>query len=501
MFLDRERELDGLRQRYEAGGAELFVLYGRRRVGKSALVREFCRGKPHAYFLASQVRERDNLDQFQEALTAARPDALLESLRFNSWEAALAYLTRLGESEPFVVVLDEFPYLCQDNPALPSIVQKWWDTAGKSSRIFLVLCGSQISFMEHELLAERSPLYGRRTGQEHLRPLLPWDAARFFRDYSVRDRLASYGILGGIPAYLERFHPNQSLKANLMREALNPQGFLYDEVHFLLRTELTQITTYLSLLKAVAGGAARITEIASRAGVPATAASRYLGTLRELGLIRREVPFTERHPEKSKRGVYVVGDPFVAFWCRFILPHQSLIQAGQGETVWREFIRPILDTHLGVIFEEVCRQYVLHRWADVYGATPRRVGRFWAGDHDVDVVAELASGQERQVLVGECKWWKAPVGRNVLEELRERARLLQARLQGDIRLAIFSLSGFTDELRSAANRGDVTLVDGEGLLATRDRAATAHSSSTKTGRFSAHIRASRNNRARVELAP
>jgi len=466
VFIDRDRELDGLNQRYQEERAELFVLYGRRRVGKSALVQEFCRGKPHVYFLASQVRELDNLDQFREAVAAARPDPLLESLRFNSWEPALAYLNRLAESERFVVVLDEFPYLRQDNPALPSILQKWWDTAGKASRIFLVLCGSQVGFMEHELLAERSPLYGRRTGQEHLGPLLPWDAALFFPGYSVRDRLAAYGILGGIPAYLERFHQAQTLKANLMREALNPQGFLYDEVHFLLRTELTQITTYLSLLKAVAGGATRITEIATRAGVPATAASRYLGTLRELGLIRRDVPFTERHPEKSKRGVYVVGDPFVAFWCRFILPHQSLIQAGQGETVWREFIKPALDTHLGLVFEEVCRLYVLHRWADTYGPAPRRVGRFWTGDYDVDVMAELAAGKERQVLVGECKWWKAPVGRNVLEELKARALSLPAEWQDRLRLVIFSLSGFTDELQSAADREEVTLVAGEALLRT-----------------------------------
>jgi hypothetical protein len=464
MFLNRTRELDGLNQRYREGRAELFMLYGRRRVGKSALLHEFCQGKPHVYFLASQVREADNLDQFREALAAARPDPLLDSLRFNSWEAALAYLTRVARNEPFVVALDEFPYLCQDNPALPSIVQKWWDTTGQASRLFLVLCGSRIGFMEHELLAERSPLFGRRTGQERLGPLLPWEATRFFPDYSARDRLAAYGLLGGIPAYLERFRPNQSLKSNVMREALDPQGFLYDEVHFLLRTELTQITTYLTLLKAVAGGATRITEIAGRAGLPATAASRYLTTLRELGLVRRDVPFTEPHPEKSKRGIYVVSDPFVAFWCRFILPHQSLIQAGQGETVWREFVKPVLDTHLGLVFEEVCRQYVLHRWAENHGAPPRRVGRLWAAEYDLDVMAEVVTGRERQVLVGECKWWKAPVGRNVLDDLKARVASLPAEWRARVRFAIFALSGFTDELRAAARREQVALVTGADLL-------------------------------------
>lgn len=464
MFVNREGELAWLEERHASGQAEFLVLYGRRRIGKSALLREFGRGKAHVYFVASQVREPDNLDQFREALAAARPDPLLDSLRFNSWDAALAYLTRLAEKERFVVVLDEFPYLCQDNPALPSLLQRWWDTAGKSSRLKLVLCGSQIGFMERDVLAERSPLFGRRTGQSQLGPLLPWDAARFLSDWSARDQLTAFGIFGGVPAYLERVNPDETLKANLLREALRPQGFLYDEVHFLLRTELTQITTYLSILKAVAGGATRITEIASRAGIPATAASRYLTTLRELGLVRRDVPFTERHPEKSKRGLYFVADPFVGFWCRFILPHQSLIQAGQGATVWREFIRPQLDTHLGPAFEEVCRQYVLHRWAVTHGATPIRVGRVWAADHDLDVVAELADGRARPLLIGECKWWRSQVGANVLRELRDRAARLGDELKRPTRLAIFSLSGFTDELRSVAKQGDVTLVSAEHLL-------------------------------------
>jgi len=467
MFLDRDRELAWLDDCYNSGKAELLVLYGRRRVGKSALLSESCQGKPHVYFLASQVRESDNLDQFREALAAAHPDPLLDSLRLNSWEAALAYTARLANTGRFIVVLDEFPYLCHENPALPSVLQKWWDTTGKSSQLMLILCGSQISFMERDVLAERSPLFGRRTGQAQLGPLLPWDAARFFPDWSVRERLAGYGVLGGIPAYLERVDRHRSLGANLMREALRPQGFLYDEVHFLLRTELTQIATYLSVLKAVAGGGTRLTEIGTRAGIPATAASRYLSTLRELGLVRREVPFTEEHPEKSKRGIYVIGDPFVSFWCRFVLPHQSLIQAGQGEAVWRELISPHLDTHLGLVFEEICRQYVLHRWAEKHGATPMRVGRAWAGEYDIDVMADLVAGARRRTLVGECKWWKSPVGVNVLRDLSRKAAALALPAGRALELALFSLSGFTDELKAAARQGNVTLISGADLLEVR----------------------------------
>lgn len=469
MFLNRLRELQGLNRRYAGEMAELFVLYGRRRTGKSALLREFCQGKSHLYYLASQVRERDNLAQLREALLAAYPDPLLASMQFTSWEVVFHYLTQLAQRERFVVVLDEFPYLCQENPALPSIMQRWWDMAGKQSRMMLVLCGSHVGFMEQEILAERSTLFGRRTGQMRLEPLLPWDATRFFPSYTPRERLTAYGILGGIPAYLERFDPRQDILSNVLHEALDPQGFLYEEVHFLLRTELTQITTYLSLLKAVAGSATRLSEMASRAGIPATSASKYVTLLRDMGLFRREVPVTEEHPEKSKRGLYFINDPFVSFWCRFILPYQSLIQAGQGEKVWQEFIAPVLDTHLGMVFEDVCRQYVLHRWTESQAGVPRRVGRWWTGETEIDVLAELRQEGETVTLAGECKWWTAPVGENVLDDLQQKTQALPMSWQRKIQYALFAVNGFTEGLQERAVKENVLLFDGSMLLETENR--------------------------------
>jgi len=464
MFVNRKRELRSLNDRHAGARAELFVLYGRRRTGKSALLREWCRDKAHVYFLASQVREPDNLDQFREALLEARPDPLLASMRFTSWDVALTYIAQVARNERFVVVLDEFPYLCQDNPALPSILQRWWDTVGKETQVFLVLCGSHVGFMESEVLAERSPLYGRRTGQARLEPLCPWDAGLFFPDYPARDRLVAYGLLGGIPAYLERFDPQRDIRTNACREMLDPHGFLFDEVQFLLRTELTQISTYLSLLKAVAGGATRLSEMASRAGIPANVAAKYVGILRDMGLLQREMPATEIHPEKSKRGLYRVQDPFVAFWCRFILPHQSLIQAGQGETVWQEFILPQLDTYLGGVFEAVCRQYVMHGGAALGTLVPRYVGRWWSGDTEIDLLAEMSDAGRRVLLAGECKWWKSPVGSNVVEDLRRKVRNLPDDWRNSTRLLLCSASGFTPDVTAIAERDGLLLLDVETLM-------------------------------------
>ena len=464
MFIDRKRELVSLNARYSGTRAELFVLYGRRRTGKSALLRHWCQDKPHVYFLASQVKEPDNLDQLREAVLAARPDPLLASMRFTTWDVALAYVTQLAQRERFILVLDEFPYLCQDNPALPSILQRWWDTTGKQTQLVLVLCGSHIGFMENEVLAERSPLYGRRTGQARLEPLRPWDAGQFFPEYSTRERVTAYGMLGGIPAYLERFDSTCDLLANVRREMLDPHGFLFDEVQFLLRTELTQISTYLSLIKAVAGGATRLSEMANRAGIPANAASKYVGILREMGLLQREVPATETHPDKSKRGVYRIQDPFVAFWCRFILLHQSLIQSGQGDVVWREFIAPALDTYLGGIFEEICRQYVLCGGPALGGLVPRHVARWWTGDTEIDVLAEMSDRGARVVVAGECKWWKGPVGMNIVEDMRRKVGALPADWQRDVRILLCSATGFTPEVSAMADPERLLLLDAKTVM-------------------------------------
>ncbi len=463
-FVNRNTELKGLGDRYADDRAELFVLYGRRRTGKTALLREFCRGKGHVYFLAAQLRELDNLRQLKHDLLAVYPDPLLASIEFTGWDVALGYLAKLAEHKQFICVLDEFPYLCQENPALPSILQRWWDTTGKHTHLYLILCGSHVGFMENEVLAERSPLYGRRTGQLRLGPLLPWDAALFFPQYTPREKLTAYGILGGIPAYLERFSSTRSIQQNLLREALNGQGFFFEEVNFLLRTELNHIATYLSILKAVAGGATRASEIASRAGLSATGAMKYLGILREMGLLRRDVPATEAYPDKSKRGLYLVDDPFITFWCRFILPYQGLIQAGQGETVWEQYIKPQLNTHLGHVFEEVCRLFVLHRWHDVYGGTPLRVGRWWSGDKEIDLYAELDQQGKAITLVGECKWWQKPMGENQLEELHRKASAVPGASARNFKYALFSASGFTEALQQRAGNEGVVLVDANDLL-------------------------------------
>jgi hypothetical protein len=454
-FINREAELAALERLWRSPRPELLVVYGRRRVGKTELLRQARRGKPTVYFLAAQVRETDNLERFLTAMREARPRLDLAGVAFRDFPGALAFLARQAARKPLAVILDEFPYLCQENPALPSLVQAFWDQGARGTRLKLVLCGSHVGFMERSVLAERSPLFGRRTAQQRLLPLSPFDAARFAPRYPVADRLALYGIAGGIPAYLALMDPRRGLRENIIETALRMQGYLYEEVPFLLRTELVTPATYASLLRAIAGGARRLNEIAQRAGVEPTTCGKYLAMLRDLGLVRREVAFFERAPERSRRGLYVLGDNFLRFWFRFILPNQAAIEAGQGSLVYDNIIRPALNDYLGPIFEEVCREYVRLRGSGRFGSLIRRIGRHWEGDWDLDVVAEDAAGR---LLVGECKWSHRPTGRDSLALFQARVTGRAVLAERSPRLVFFAGAGFRPDALRFAARSNIELV-------------------------------------------
>lgn len=354
-FLGRARELQFLEQLFASNTPELFVLYGRRRVGKTELLQQFCRERRAVYFLAAQVREKDNLRAFRDTLADGLNDPLAASVEFPDWSAALGFAAERAKDERLVVVLDEFPYLCESTKGLTSLVQRFWDTRGKSSKIMLVLCGSQVSFMEREVLAERSPLFGRRTAQRRLEPLEPRETLAFFPKWKMRERVLAYAILGGMPAYLRRFDQAQTLLENVERECFRPEGFLFDEVQFLLRTELSNPATYNSILAAVARGAEKVGDVALTVGVDSPTANKYLTTLRELSLVEREVPLTDPDPLRSRRGTYRVADRFLAFHFRHIQPNQSLVNAGRGSKVLERFVEPDLDR----LYDEARVDFVL----------------------------------------------------------------------------------------------------------------------------------------------
>jgi hypothetical protein len=438
-FYDREAELDTLIDAVESPSSDFIVVYGRRRVGKTELLKEFCANRPHIYFLAAQEAEHRQREKFLDQIA----DHFDERVpRIDSWDEAFEYLGEQLQREDLVVVIDEFPYLVAENDSLPSYVQGFVDQALDGTGSMLVLCGSSVSTMESEILGHESPLYGRRTAQLDVTPF-SFRQAREVISYDIQDAIRSYSVTGGTPMYLTLFDYTQSLAANIRSHVLSPSAVLYNEPEFLLRTELRNPARYMSILEAVALGHTTPNEISGATGIDSGPLSKYLQTLRRLRLIERDVPVTASG-KKSKRSRYRVADEFLRFWFRYVEPNRSSIEEAP-EIVYDGTIEPDLPTHVATTFEDVCQEAV---WEGIRRGRfdpYSEVGRWWYGEEEVDIVG-LAPNDDR-VLLAECKWTTDPVGEDLVESLRAKAeRVRWGPADRDERFALFSKNGFVDGL-------------------------------------------------------
>ncbi len=464
IFFNRQSELQRLNERYAEKKAQLLIMYGRRRVGKTELLKEFVRDKSHIYFLADLSSEKEQLQEFTERLRLFSQDASLIENPFANWRALFAYVGKLAQNEPLVVIIDEYQYLQSSNRAMASMLQKAWDEELKNSSVFLILCGSYVSFIEQELLAYKSPLYGRRTGQFYIEPLNFYQAGEFFSDFSIEDKIRAFGILGGMPAYLLQFDARKSIAQNIKATLLQTDAFLNNEARFLLMEELKEPRNYFSILKAVAAGNTRINEIAQASGLDRGIVVKYLDVLQNLRIIRRELPITELKPEKSRKGIYMIQDQYLRFWFRFIMPNQSYIEENRQDFLLQQRILPFLDQYLGEVFEKVCIEFL--KRLNLSSKLPIQldhIGRYWKNGIEIDIVA-FDSNRE-QALAGECKWSAKKVGTNILDDLIVKSSSLQ-RENGfkKIYYGLFSKSGFTDGLRQTKRR-DLFLFDLKDLAA------------------------------------
>ncbi|WP_018259433.1 ATP-binding protein [Halomicrobium katesii] len=438
-FYDRVDELDTLVDDFETPCHDFYVVYGRRRVGKTALLKEFCDGRPHIYFLAAQEAEARQREKFVETVADHFDDRVP---RIDGWDEAFSYLGEKIAQERCIVAIDEFPYLVDENDSLPSYVQSFVDEQLQETDSMLVLCGSSISTMESEVLGHESPLYGRRTGQIDLQAFT-FQQARDVIAYDIEAAVQSYAITGGTPMYLTLFDYSRPLGENVKQEILSPTAVLYNEPAFLLRTELRTPGRYMSILEAVATGHTTPSEIAGASGIDSGPLSKYLQTLRRLRLIDREVPVTASS-KQSKRSRYHVDDEFLRFWFRFVEPNRSSIEEAPA-VVYDETIEPNLSDHVATTFEDVCREAV---WAAIRRddlGPYSEVGRWWYGEDEIDIVG-LAPGDDR-ILLGECKWTNEPVGHGLASQLREKGeRVRWGPDTRDEEYALFSRNGFVDGL-------------------------------------------------------
>jgi AAA+ ATPase superfamily predicted ATPase len=409
-FYDRSYELERLQRRWDTGEAQIFTLWGRRRVGKSLLLLKFAEGKRHLYYEATSGTATDQLADFSVRLAEASRRAPLTA---GNWRDALDAVADWARAEgPVLLVLDEFQHLARESPDIGSIVNVWWRERGEGLPIFLVLCGSEVGFFEREVVGYSASTYGRRAGQLRLRPFAPADVGLFLEGWSAERKIAAYAVFGGMPYYLAQIRPRQSLQENILNLILMSDGLLHEEARLLLEQELPDAAGYFSVLRAIAAGQTRVAQIATRTGIRGGTArvSQMLETLRQLWLVERVVPITVANPERSRQSFYRILDPYLRFWFRFVLPaHDRLIDAGGAERHLRARVLPELDRFVSSpAFEEVCQRW-LARELDA-AAT----GRWWGKvrelrgtalrdvDREIDVVA--LDDDARVIALGSCKW-------------------------------------------------------------------------------------------------
>ncbi len=452
MFVNRQRELDALAARYASKRAELVIVTGRRRVGKTALLTAFAGDKRALRFTAYLDSEESQLRRLSALLRQLERPELPPPADFTygTWEALFQTMGALATRERLLVILDEWPYLAGSSQRLASVLQHVWDESLQHSQLMLVLSGSYLSVMERDILGQRAPLYGRRTGQLFLRPLEAGDAALFLPAYNAEQMVEVYAVVGGMPGYLLQFSDDDSLWTNLRRVVFNRDSFLYQEPDLLLREELREPRLYAALLRAIAQGHHQVSKITQAAGFADRAtATRYLDTLRGLGLVEHRQPVM---PRQNKRtwGTWHLVDPYLRFWGNWILPYTSQIEFGEAERLLQEIVRPGWDRFVGFAWEELARRHLHHLSAQqAIPFWPEEVGSWWSRKAQIDLVA--VQRDRRSILVGEARWRREPMTIADLEVLRTKAGHWLGDERGwDVWYALYSRSGFSPELQSRA---------------------------------------------------
>ncbi len=444
-FIARERELKALGELYDKPGFQMIVIYGRRRVGKSTLIREFVKDKRAVYYTATKSGFAANMAALGKTVLETLSPGL-SNLTFPGTDELLSYIGECCKTERLVMVIDEIPYLAEGDKGFLSVLQKHIDEEWQSTQMYLVVCGSSVSFMEDEVLSEKSPIYGRRTAQLKVEAFNYMDAAGFVPAYSEEDKAICYGVTGGIAKYLSLFDDKFTLDDNIKKNFFSSAGYLYEEPSNLLSQEFRNVSTYNDIIAAIARGANKPNDIADKAHLDVTTVQHALNNLITTGIVEKHQAITD---EKNKKKVlYVLKDGMFRFWYRFIPDAASLIEMGNGETYYDRVVKDKLSDYMGSVFEDMCRYYMLYHGTDEsFGCFITEVGRWWGSDTvkkettDIDVVG--LDKLSKKAVLGECKFTNNLADKAVFEKLKERTGLIDKSYE-TAGYALFSKTGFSD---------------------------------------------------------
>ena len=460
MFIGRKNELQLLDSLNTSGKFEFLVLYGRRRVGKTSLLKEFSKNKEIIFFSAQEKNDSLNLQDFSRTVQNFFEGRSFSS--FESWQKAFEYIDHKSSEKHTTIIIDEFPFIASENPSVKSILQHTIDHEWSNKNIFLILCGSSVSFMENDVMGYKSPLYGRSTSQLELLPFDYLDSAEFFKNYTATDKIAAYGILGGIPCYLQAFDANKSIKDNIARSILRTGSFLAEEPQSMLKMELRDPAVYNSIFEAIANGASRMNDITTKIHEDASKCSKYLKTLIDLKLISRNTPCGE--DDSSRKTLYTISDNFFSFWYRFIFTEKSYYELIGEEAAAEEITAPeSINDYMGLIFEKICQQYIIRLAKQKkLPFIPHQIGKWWGTNNklkrqdDCDILL-LGKGNKHAIFC-ECKFKNSPLDKKEYDDLCYTADNFSN--VAEKYFYFFSKGGFTEWIKEKAQTStNIVLVE------------------------------------------
>lgn len=455
-FIGRKKELNKLEEMYATDEFQMAVFYGRRRVGKTTLINQFCKGKKTIFCVGIESTEKENLAIFSR--TVWRSTGQKENMpAFSDFSSLFDYVAQIAKEERIIFVIDEYPYLASAGKSVSSVLQACIDQKMKDGKLFLILCGSSMSFMEHQVLGYKSPLYGRRTAQFKILPFDYWDTRKMLSGFSQEEQAILYGITGGIPEYLSHIKLNRTIEENIIDLFFTSSGRLNEEPSNLLKQELRDPSAYYAILTAIADGHSKLNEIATTVGMVSSGCSNLLTSLIELGLVRKEKPVGEN---TTKKTIYKIEDQMFRFWFRFVGKNTDMITAGYGEQVFLNVVQEQLTDFMGQVYEKICTDWLLRQLGR--NKLPfffSQIGHWWGGNPKTKMPEEidiLALGTEG-ALFGECKWRNEPVNVTVLEKMIERTCLFSYKKNY---IYLFSKTGFTKECIQEARKSEyITLIE------------------------------------------
>lgn len=468
-FIGRKNELHTLNTEYNRNSS-FVVIYGRRRVGKTTLIKEFLKNKTAFYYLATEELESQSMKRLANVIARTTKNTLLQKIEFTDWLDLFQLIADYKPEEKKVLVIDEFPYLVRTNSAFPSILQNAWDEFLKDSNVMLILSGSLISMMQKHVLSYDSPLYGRRTAQMRLTPL-PFTSIYETQNLPFEQAVEQFALTGGVPKYLEFFEDGRPLEEQLKDAVFSKNGFLYEEPNFLLKSEFLTAVNYFSIIKTIADGNHKLGKIASALGQESSSLTPYLSTLSDLGFIEKRTPITEKNPEKSRKGLYFIADNFLRFWFCYVYPYKGELELDNMQIVLDEIHKDFKEKFVAFAYEDICKDIFAKLCSNnAISFVPSRIGSYWLNDYDGDTEINVMSvdHQNKQVFAGECKYHTKPVDASVYFALKEKvdnaAEIRKSFPKYNIIYGLFSKSGFTKRMLDIAKENPNILLIHEDYL-------------------------------------